>query len=173
MKCKDCPCTDGSFYKRLNDFDEILKSDPCEELPPRDMFIEDLEEDLWCNKVGGKIWWAGYCGDAYEDKPLTKRISRKIHRFNKHERVEKQKRYLKALYEKTFHSYPSSALPMNKFGRWADESEEVVYYMRVWRKERSSKYIKRQCNHKVRRYKGEISRGNSYRRLAEFWWEMY
>ena len=36
-----------------------------------------------------------------------------------------------------------------------------------------SKYIKKSCNRKVRRYKGEISNGNCYRKIEEYWWELF
>ena len=46
------------------------------------------------------------------------------------------------------------------------------YYQRIYRGQRS-KWIKKQCNRSVRRYKGKIQNGGSYKKIDEFWWEMY
>ena len=50
--------------------------------------------------------------------------------------------------------------------------KENNHYKRCYRPT-CSKNIKKQCNHSVRRYKYEISNGNNYRKVSEFWYELY
>ena len=46
------------------------------------------------------------------------------------------------------------------------------YYKRVYRSKRS-KYLKRQSNKKIRKYKGELHNGYQHiHKLYDFWWEL-
>lgn len=79
---------------------------------------------------------------------------------------QKYKNYLKKLYKAKGHRYCSPV-----YNRYVSYSEKH-YYKRFYRSKRSKK-VKRYCNRQVRRYKKGVSNGNNYRRLTEFWWELY
>ena len=79
---------------------------------------------------------------------------------------QRYKNYLKKLYKAKGYRYCSSV-----YNRYVSYSEKH-YYKRHYRSKRSKK-VKRYCNKQVRRYKKGISNGNCYRRLTEFWWELY
>ena len=49
MKCKDCPYGCEDFEKYKSYIDE-----------------EDIENCIWCDKVGGKVYFFGHCSDWYE-----------------------------------------------------------------------------------------------------------
>ncbi|RHS68290.1 hypothetical protein DW954_02840 [Clostridium sp. AM45-5] len=38
----------------------------------RDMAIEQAEEYCWCDKVGGKVIWAGHCSEMHEPDLIVK-----------------------------------------------------------------------------------------------------
>ena len=41
-----------------------------------------------------------------------------------------------------------------------------------WYRGKRSKYFKQQSNRKIRRYKGELHKGNMAHKLYDFWWEL-
>ena len=55
-------------------------------------------------------------------------------------------------------------------GVWFDE--EKNRYIRNYRGKRSP-FLKRQSNKKIRRDKDNIYQKNKYRRVFDFWWELY
>lgn len=75
--------------------------------------------------------------------------------------VETKKRY-KKLYDETMRHYGS--------GVWYDETRGR--YIRYWQPRRA-KFVKRQCNRQVRRYRGHLSAKGSYRRVADYWWAIW
>lgn len=91
-------------------------------------------------------------------KGKEKRCSKKKKR-NKRERGLKYKKHLKNLAEITCRYYPCPAIYSNS------------YYKRLYRGKRS-KYLKRQSNKKIRKYKRCLSDGNMYRKVFDFWWEL-
>lgn len=141
-------------------------------LEPKDA-PDEFEQFLWCDKVGGKVYWAGRCNDAHSDIP--KQINRsKQKRKSKRERDQKYKNHLKFLTEYPS-GYPSPAVCMDEIfirGRGYVKNLKP-YYKRYYRGQRS-KYLKRVSNKTVRRYKGDIpKKGNWCHKLYDFWWEMY
>lgn len=55
-------------------------------------------------------------------------------------------------------------------GVWFDEDKNR--YIRYYRGKRSP-LLKRQSNKKIRRDKDNIYQKNKYRRVFDFWWELY
>lgn len=131
---------------------------------------DELEESILCDKVGGKVSCCGYCDDIQEENIIRKTYSNKK-KLNKFERNVKYKNHLKKLYINVGECYPSPVVYEDKLlaGRYYIENPKP-YYKRYYRDQRS-KYLKRQSNKRVRRYKGELSNGNDYRRIYDFWWE--
>ena len=77
-------------------------------------------------------------------------------------RSRQTKQKYKALYDKTCNCYGS--------GIWYDE--EKNRYIRVYQPRRA-KFVKHKCNRQVRRYKGPITSKGGYRKVAEYWWEIW
>lgn len=155
MKCKDCPYGYEDFEKYKSYIDE-----------------EDIENCVWCDKVGGKVYYFGHCSDWYEqDKEKHNNYSKKK-RMNKRERYLRHQNHLKHL-EKTAVSYPPAVIYINKIQNRRGNYREnpKPYYKRIYRGKRSS-YLKRQSNRKIRRYKGELHNGYQHiHKIYDFWWE--
>lgn len=78
------------------------------------------------------------------------------------QRSTETKRRLKKLHENTIHHYGA--------GVWYDEKKGR--YIRCWQPRRAQ-WVKNQCNRAVRRYKGTLPTKGSYRKVAEFWWNVW
>ena len=176
MECRNCPYGKEDFDRRMAWYNKIVE----ERGIPNDIYgyetyedaVKDTEQFLWCDKVGGKVYCFGHCIDAYSDIPKHENHSKK-NRRNKRERDLKYKNHLKYLAENTF-GYPSPAMYIDEI--WIKGYGYVKnpkpYYKRLYRGKRS-KYLKRQSNKKIRRYKGELHNGYMCHRLYDFWWEYY
>lgn len=158
MNCKDCPYGKEDYIK-LKEFDMECTDD-------------ELESYIWCDKVGGKVSW---CSRCYEGNPviLYHKNHSKGKRRNKRERYVRHQKHLKHLAENTS-GYPSPAYHVDEI--WIREYGYIEnpkpYYKRIYRGQRS-KYIKKLSNRKIRRYKGELSKGYMCHKLYDFWNEMY
>lgn len=167
MRCRDCPYGIADFTSRT----EMYKS-AYGEYPDEDRFNE-LEEFVWCDKVGGKVYSFGHCSDWYEwDEEKDENCSKKK-RMNKRERYLKHQNHLKYL-ERVSCGYPQAVTYKDKI--WIIEGLGYVenpkpYYKRWYRGKRSS-YFKRQSNKAIRRYKGELHKGYQYiHKIYDFWWK--
>lgn len=80
--------------------------------------------------------------------------------------ADKEKQRCKKIYEINRRRFylPSGVLKKEK-----DDEE---YYIRFYRGKRS-KYLKKLSNKKVRKYDGEISGKGGYKKLFDYWWELY
>lgn len=74
---------------------------------------------------------------------------------------ETKKRY-KRLYDETMRHYGNGVYFDQQKGR----------YIRYWQPRRA-KFVKRKCNRAVRRYKGDLTSKGAYRRVSEYWWEIW
>lgn len=81
-------------------------------------------------------------------------------------RATETKRRNKNLYEKTKYTYGA--------GCWYDADKErfIRYWTSTGRTGRV-KFIKRKCNRAVRRYKGSLGNKGTYRKISEYWWEIW
>lgn len=61
---------------------------------------------------------------------------------------------------------------MRHYGNGVYFSEKKGRYIRYWQPRRA-KYIKRKCNRAVRRYKGALNTKGAYRKVSEYWWEIW
>ena len=158
MRCQDCPYG-------FDDFQRLIKigSNP-----------DDIERFIWCDKVGGKIYQFGYCGEHNTMIPKDVKHNRSNKaKSNKYNRDKKYKNKLKRLYEDVWH-YPPPVVYMDKvcIKKHKYIKNPKPYYKRVYRSKRS-KYLKRQSNKKIRKYKGELHNGYQYiHKLYDFWWEL-
>lgn len=59
------------------------------------------------------------------------------------------------------------------FPEWIDEEKDVAYYKRYYRGHHNGsryQFYKKYANRVVRRYKGEIHKGNDYKKFFDYWW---
>lgn len=160
MRCRDCPYGAEYLQKMM------------EHQSGKD--VDDIERFIWCDKVGGKIYQFGYCGE-HNDMILedVKRNRSNKAKSNKHSRDIKYKNKLKRLY-KDIDRYPPPVVYMDKvcIKKHKYIKNPKPYYKRVYRSKRS-KYAKRQSNKKIRKYNGELHNGYQYiHKLYDFWWEL-
>ncbi len=143
----------------------------------REDAADEFEQFLWCDKVGGKVFWAYRCEDAYGYSIMQHNHSKQKKR-NKIERDQKHKNHLKFLAE-NISRYMSPVIYTDKVwikGQGYVENPKP-YYKRLYRgrgKHSNSNYHKKMSNRKIRRHKGELpKKSNLSHRLYDFWWELY
>ena len=61
---------------------------------------------------------------------------------------------------------------MRHYGSGVYFDEEKGRYIRCWQPRRA-KYVKNKCNRAVRRYKGPLNTKGAYRKISEYWWEIW
>lgn len=54
-------------------------------------------------------------------------------------------------------------------GKWQETGSHIKYPKASNRQ----RFLKRQSNKMVRRYKGAISSGNAYKKIYDYWWKLY
>ena len=164
MECRNCPYIKEEFKTRY--------------------LYNDTEEYCWCDKTGGKLWWYGYCSDAFHDTQQNNIKHSCKRKRNKRERDQKYKQHLKFLAENC-KDYPSPAYPADENGNYIpgaewhiwfpdEEPKDIVYYKRQYRAKRRWNrfaYYKKYSNRRVRRYKGGIHKGGAYKKIFDYWYE--
>ena len=113
----------------------------------------DLNID--CDACTPNITIPPYCGRETKRSLTRKRNG-----------VDKEKQRRKTIYEINRRRF---YLPS---GVYKEERDGKEYYKRYYRGKRS-KYLKKLSNKKVRRYNGEISGKGGYKKLFDYWWELY
>lgn len=150
MSCLECP------YK-LREYDFVNH--------------EYMDTAIWCWKVDGRPQCIGSCGDDSESEEIPKRITKK-QRIHKYERYLKYQNHLKYLTH-VFRGCPCAATYEDEI--WVKGKGYVPnpkpYYKRRYRYGKS-KWLKRQSNKRIRRYKGELNNGWYCHKLFDFWWEL-
>lgn len=86
MRCRDCPYGIENFTLRIEMYKSVYGEYPSEDR------ANESEQFIWCDKVGGKVYSFGHCGDWYE------------HDEEKHKNHSKKKRINKQ-YECSFGDY--------------------------------------------------------------------
>lgn len=178
MRCRDCPYGKEDFERRMANYERIIEergipNDIYGSLQPEDVG-DDFEQFLWCDKVGGKVYCFGHCTDFYENEI---RKSNKNHsnkkRSSKRERDKKYKEHLKSSHY-TLEWYPSPVKYVDEI--WLGGCNYIEnpkpYYKREYRGKRS-KYLKKQSNRKIRKYKGDFQNGFHCHKVYDFWFELY
>ena len=182
MNCKDCPYIEEQFNSRISayDFDHLLKTG----VYSKEEYENEIMMGCWCEKTGGKVWWYGQCSDAHSPTVMFNKVNKKRNNVNfiKHNSKMSKKRER----DWKHRNHAKKLANIYQYGWWPPyyyKTREWVkgygmyeipktYYQRIYRGQRS-KWIKKQCNRSVRRYKGKIPNGGFYKKIDEFWWEMY
>lgn len=178
MKCRNCPYGKEDFERRMYWYSKIVQEQGIPNniygyLKPKDA-VDEFEQFLWCDKVGGNTYCFGYCTEAFDYlEEVNYKISSKQKRRNKRERDLIHKAHVKFL-AKTYPCYPPPAMPVDRDGHWNfDEPIKTIYYKRIYRgnhKTNGYKYYKKYANRAVRNYKGVIHKGGSYKKVFDYWW---
>ena len=158
MLCCDCPYGYEDYMKVSEVFDDLSQEEIC--------------RAIWCDKIGGKVGYMGCCEESSRMGNVIKTQSNKK-RKNKRARYLKYQNNLKHLYEIVGDYYPA---PVGYIDEIMVEKYKYIenpkpYYKR-WYRGKCSKYLKQQSNKKIRRYKGELHKGNMVHKLFDFWWEL-
>lgn len=101
-----------------------------------------------------------------KNKPLGKMEIKRVRR-------KKYMRHLKSLYSNS-NGYSVPVIYKDEIyirGKGYIKNQKP-YYKRQYRSQ-SSRYYKKLANRKVRRFNGELSRGGYYKRIYDFYWNMY
>lgn len=151
MNCATCPYGKDNFERRMS--------------------YDPNNTNCWCDKVGGKTYLWGYCGDAYSNI-LQRKSSSKKRRSTKRERAEKYKSHLKYLSKISNYPKPAYYIDEIKIKRYQYVENPKPYYKRQYR-DKYSPYLKKISNRKIRYYTGDLSNGQHCHKLFDFWWEMY
>lgn len=130
--------------------------------------------ECWCDKTGGKLIHTGTCSDAVINVPLPPyKQKRKVR--TKRERDIKHKAKLRRMYKDLGDLYPCPVCPVDKHGNYTEDKDDIAYYKRQYiggGKNGITDICKKRSNRIVRRYHGKIPKGNSYKKLYDYWWEI-
>ena len=84
LECRNCPYGKEDFDRRMAWYSKIIKergipNDIYHYLKPQDA-LNEFEQFIWCDKVGGKVYCFGHCSDAYSN----------ISKYEKHTKKRKK-----------------------------------------------------------------------------------
>ena len=123
-----------------------------------------------CDKVQTEFFISGYCSDAFEaDKPHGKlceprKTGRAYRRKMRKQKKEKLMRIMTYGYK--------SGIGYTDWG-WKDGVYQPVgRYIQYPKNSNRQTFWKAYSNRKIRRYKGDVRKGNSYRRHFDYAWEV-
>ena len=155
MSCRECPYG-MHYYSQLVDD------------------VAEFEQVLRCDKTGGELYCTDMCEDVYSRSITKTEVSSRRKRSNKRERDKKYKEHIKSLAKNSEGSYlaPAYYKCRTYVGGIGYVKLPKPYYKRIYRR-KASRYIKRASNKNVRRYQGELSKGGMYRKVYDYWWELY
>ena len=125
-----------------------------------------------CDKTGdGKFYCYGFCEDAFIEcehpKKSGKRKTGRAYRRNRARHKDRRRRKIISLggYKPIVGYIDYDFVD----GKWMETGNHIKYP----RNSNAQRFLKRISNKKVRRFNGDISNGNSYRKLFDYWWELY
>lgn len=147
FSCGECPIIEG-YEHRLR-------------------VAQELGEELqfyycYCEKIDEPFYVGGYCEDAW--RPQKKKISHGSRRTGRAYR--RQQRRLKFERCKSVSDYGRG------FGRGWPELTDGQYF-RFPKNSHLPQFYKRYSNHCVRRSAIQFGKGNMYRKVFDYWWELY
>jgi len=137
-----------------------------------DLFTSDnsIIDSFWCEKLGGIIGLCGYCGEEADNVAMSGN-TRNPKKLSKRERDRKYKHRLAYLADNLWWG-PSGACRIGHDNHYTNDPNNTKYIKRYYRGRRSPT-LKKIGNKKVRRYKGYIPNNGGYKKIFDFWWELY
>lgn len=152
--CDECPIVEGWFHRLAlaEEFKEEPQIDHC-----------------GCEKIGYQFFIGGYCGDAFEDKPVPTAVS--THPIGRAQRRKMTRRKLKK--EMEMSEYTRSPFTPYKNRKYID-GEYVIVGDHLVRFKGSSnkKFWKRHANKAVRRNRDLPAKGSGAHKAFDLWWEL-
>lgn len=185
--CFTCPLGKDDCESRLKIYTD------CNEEPD----YNEIVYGVWCDKVGSKCGWYGFCDEAFEED--IKQYHKVNRKKSSNKRTRKNK-YIKRLqYLESIANYPQPVMYIDE--KWNKDERKYVpvdkpYYKRLYRaNHKGSRYqfYKKYSNKKVRNYgigtceydedfdltiypyrksDGELKNGGSYKKVFDYWWEV-
>lgn len=135
--------------------------------------------ETWCEKVGGRKTWYGYCYDAYEDEEIKEkyvRIKEKHRKEDRRKRFKQKKKHKNKLkwQAKNITNYPSPSYGVGVNGKVEFDEDKVVYYKKVYQSKHADgfSYFKRYSNKRVRKCM-ELKNGSFYKKVFDYKWEIW
>jgi hypothetical protein len=133
-------------------------------------YDKEIAYSIWCDKIGSKCGWYGYCEDAFEeDNIIHNKVNKK--RSSKRTRREKYHNHLMHLNKIAYDPTPA----MHIEEKWDKEIRDYIpvdkpYYKRCYKgnhKGNAFNYYKKYSNKRVRRYIGQLNNGGSYKKVFD------
>ena len=125
-----------------------------------------------CDKTGdGKFYVYGFCEDAFIERPTAiakgkRRTGRAYRRYQRKLKDARRKDIIRgAGYNPTVGYIEYDYVD----GVWMEVGNHIKYP----RNSNAQRLLKRLSNKQVRKYTGIIPKGNSYRKIFDYWWELY
>ncbi len=103
---------------------------------------------------------------------MSRKPYRRERTLNSYKRDVKYKERMKRLAKLCEERWYAPVYPVSSDGHYVDDMEDMAYVKRVWRGSRS-KYLKQQSNKKFRQYKDDVPGRGGYKKVFDFWWELY
>lgn len=155
--CDECPICEG-ISRRIT-LAKIYEHEP-------------QFEYCGCDKTEFEFYLGGYCEDAFRDKKKDKKTGkrntgrsyRRVAGRQKFEKKVELGRYVRACSI----GYPEYDHVRGPHSRM----EPTGKYLRYPKNSKSQKYWKRYSNKLIRR-RGDAIQNGQYRRLFDYWWEIY
>lgn len=169
LNCRGCPYGREDYKRRL----EAFENNPIFAQLDYDDIAKQSEKSIWCDKVGGKTYYCGHCGDVannHSKNILPNRIKNPcIGMQKKRMRSAKNKKHLEELYRWSSLYRAGGAYKCYRYNLYG----EVVFYKKDYRsygRRCYHNYIKKYANKKVRHFKGEINNGSAYKKVSGLQW---
>lgn len=153
--CDECPLCEGAEHR--------LETAAV-------LWIEPQVDHCGCDKVQTEFSIGGYCEDAFEQVPTQRTNgSRKTgSAYRRQMRRQKRDRQMEIM---TYGYHPAAGY--TDWG-WVDGVYQPAGdHIQYPKNSNRQVYWKNQSNRKVRRYKGDLQKGNAYRKLFEYTWMVY
>ena len=154
--CDECPMIGGLEYR----------------LMVADYYGREPQLDhCGCDKIDCEFWADMFCEDAFYEQPVEKkrgkrRTGRAYRRYQAKLKNNKRRNIIaRSGYSPTIGWIEYGFVN----GKWQPVGDHVKYPSNSYRQ----RTLKRQSNKKVRRYKGQMPSGNSYRKIFDYWWTLY
>lgn len=152
MHCIECPYIKDEYESKSNQFGEF-----------------DIEY-CWCDKVGGKIWHFGVCGDSLVDGKTYKINKRNPRKRSKRQRDIYYKNKLKRLIYNN-NRYTCPVIGVIKDGEWTIQN---IIYCKKYSPSKSKQYLQRVSNKRIRKVPVDenIQNGCNYKKYYDLEWKL-
>lgn len=147
----------------------------CEQLGRRLRCAEETGTELQfdhcsCGKIDEEFFIGGYCEDAFVDKSLPHHKGKR--KTGRAFRRKMRKKHLQKYRDR--HKFTRIfGAPYPNYGYVDGEYVMIGNYVNYPRSSSNKVFFKRVSNKKVRRYNGNLQKGNVHRKLFDYWWTLY